>query len=999
MSSPDRPSGFSKPQYNHRTLKKRIRRTINLASFINIVLFSVIMLVMLSFLFKPMSAFTANMVSHTVADSMNDATFLQEQGIGSLAQFDPDSPQAANWRAEMERAGKIQTYLPLGAQEAWQQELDKHRQEQTDPEFALRWNLDMNVVELTIAIGDKIVFTNQDRLVILNGFLFDLLARFYNIEVAHPLIDGNGTPIGSVTAIVAPEVTAFLFLAAALLFCMLVLIATWITKLISRLLSIPVLTPLEQLNAKIRAMADEDYEETMNTQIVLQRPFREIEELVSGTNQIMQKMQGYNELLRYQKMTLEEQTQELEEHKQTLEDQYEELEAQNDELVRSKQLLQEAQDSIARSERAIRNVLDNAGQGFMTFGPDLRIDPEYSLECSNIFNKSLEYDSFPELIAWGDPEQQRFIENLLSKMFQERDTYKRSIYMPLLPDELEVNGRHIHIGYKIIPNPNDAASESFMVIFTDVTEKRELQSQVEAERNILKMVVKVIVDFGDYTECVRDFKTFYEIELPELLNGTDPLRTKLLNIYRDIHTYKGNFAQFGLTQTADRLHELENELSELLRASEERTVEQVTAAAKQWNFRDWLQQDVEVLKSVLGESFLVQQDVLLIDKSKIIEIEKKMLTILSPGECKLLLPDLRKLRCKPFKELLKTYPDYVDSLAERMEKLVAPFEIRGEEVAADTERYYDFTRSLIHVFRNIVDHALEPADEREAAGKDEYGRIDCEFRLEGRDLVLTIRDDGRGIDPAVIRAKALEREIASAEQLERMSENETIQLVFHDEFSTKEQVSDVSGRGIGLSSVRAEAEKLGGTVRVESTVGAGTTFLFVLPYEDMTGMPEVDFPVMIQPLIDHTKSYFAAATRTALEAEDGFRMYSTDKLALKRVTAFVTVKGALEGMFVMTLDDSLSRSLVRGVVFEPLDPAEEEELLEDSLAETANIILGNSIKMFQSFSEFMLMEPPITINTEGASVKYANSEVWTCRMKSGNGTMDISFVNMKKTNS
>lgn len=982
---------------NRRTLKKRIRRTINLASLINIVLFSLIMIVVLSFLFKPMSAFTANMVSHTVADSMNGESFLQEQGIASLEQFDPETPQAAEWRTRMEQAGKIQTYLPLEAKEAIEQELDKQHQERTHPAFTVNWDAEMDVIDIKVEIADKVVFTNKERLVMLNGFWFDKLSHFYNVEASHPLLDASGKQVGSVTAVVAPQVTVVLLLAAALLFIVLVIVAMWITKLISRLLSIPVLTPLEQLNAKIRAMADEDYESTMNSQIVLNRPFREIEELAAGTNRIMQKMKGYNELLRHQKATLEEQTQILEEQKQTLEDQNEELEAQNDELFRSKQLLQEAQRSVVRSERAIRNVLDNAGQGFLTFGPDFRIDPDYSLECTKLFNKSLEYFTFPELIALGDPEQQRFLESLLAKMFHETDPYKRSVYMPLLTDEIEVNGRHIHIGYKLIPNANDETSESFMAILTDITEKREMQSQMEAERNILKMVVKVIVDYGDYTECVRDFKNFHDIELAELLNGPEPMRTKLLHMYRDVHTFKGNFAQFGLTHVVERLHALENELSELLRSSDELTLAEVSGAARRWDFRGWLQRDVEVLESVLGESFLVQQDVLLIDKSKIIEIEKKMLAILSPGECKLLLPDLRKLRYRPFKELLKSYPDYVAGLAERMEKLVAPFEVRGEEVVADSETYYDFSRSLIHVFRNIVDHAIEPADERVAAGKDEYGRIDCDIRLEGRSLVVTIRDDGKGIDPALIRDKALERRMASAEELDGMSDRDVIQLVFGDEFSTRDQVSDLSGRGIGLSSVRAEAERLGGSAKVESTVGVGSTFTFELPYEELTGLPDIEFPVMIRPLIDHTKSYFNECVDTRIEAEDGFRMYATDKLALQRVTAFVTVKGALEGMFVMTMDEGLARTLVRGIVLDPLEPAEEEALLEDCLAETANTILGNSFRMFQSLADFMLMEPPITFNTEGASVKYADSEIWTCRMKSAAGELAISFVNMKKT--
>jgi two-component system chemotaxis sensor kinase CheA len=380
------------------------------------------------------------------------------------------------------------------------------------------------------------------------------------------------------------------------------------------------------------------------------------------------------------------------------------------------------------------------------------------------------------------------------------------------------------------------------------------------------------------------------------------------------------------------------------------------------------------------------------------EIERKMLTILSPNECKLLLPDLRKLRYKSFHELMKAYPEYVNGLSERMEKFIHPITISGGDFPAETEIYYDFSRSLIHVFRNMIDHAIEPIDERLEAGKDEVATIGCRIELKDKGIVMELSDDGSGIDAGRIRQRAVDKGICTQEAADQLTDQAAIELIFHDEFSTKEHVSDISGRGIGLSSVKAEVEKLKGTIEVLTEVGRGTTFRFHLPYEELNAEQLIHYPDTLNPMIGHAKQYLEQFAGLSLRADECFQSNAADKLTLKNVTAFVGIKGAVEGFFVMSVDERLSREMVRGIVLDALalSPEEEEQLVEDTLAETANILLGNSLKIFGAFSEYIIMESPITIYTGGASVKYADSQIWTCTLEGSHGSMQISFVIMKR---
>jgi two-component system chemotaxis sensor kinase CheA len=960
---------------NRRTLKKRINRSVYMASVISILLFSITLLIVMSSLLKPISVFTSNLISDSVAREMNSETFLREHKLGTLEQFDPRSPLAAEWLQSMNRLSKLTQYLDLEDS----QKLDEHFSTTTHP-TGISLNQDFNFIQLKIEIGNRSIYIGTEQMFELDSPFLEQLVRIYTNEAVSPLLNQDGTEIGRVSVMFSPEFTLTICILLVGGFIILILIALLISKFIGKLISNPVLKPLDHLITRMNEISLAT--SAMDSKIELKKPLREIESLAEATHMIMNKMKDYNEKVEQQKDVLEEQN--------------EELEAQNEELTHSKLMLQEAQHQLIRSGKSIRNLLDNAGQGFLTFSETLLVDPEYSLECSHIFEKEIEGVSFPALLSEGDEEQQRFLENLLQKLFSEKDKLKRSIYFPLLTEEIELNHRFIKLEYKMIQSTDVTDEESIMVILTDVTEKHELQSQMEKERNILTMVVKVIINYGDFMDCARNFRLFYELELPELLHGDDTVRSKLLSVFRDVHTYKGNFAQFGLTHIVRRLHEAESELSRLMRIADTLEQADLLTCVKALDVNTWLDEDMEILESVMGSAFFKQEELLLIDKTKLLEIERKMLSILSPNECKLLLPDLRKLRYKPFRDLFKAYPEYVTGLAERMEKVVNPIVITGGEFMADTETYYDFSRSLIHVFRNIIDHGVETVDDRIAAGKEEAATVSCHMELKDGSMIIELSDDGAGMNPEIIRKRAAEKGILAEHLLQELSDKSVIELIFHDEFSTKEVISELSGRGIGLSSVKAEVEKLGGAVEVRTESGKGTTFLFRLPYEELTSVPRIEYPESLNATIKMTKGYLEQFAKVSMETDNSFICSTTDKLTLKKVTSFVAMKGAVEGFFVMSVDEALSRDMVRGVVIEPLTSEEVEDLVEDTLAETSNIILGNSLKIFQQFSEYMLMEPPITIYTEGASIKYADSEIWTCELYGEQGTMQISFVIMKR---
>jgi len=166
------------------------------------------------------------------------------------------------------------------------------------------------------------------------------------------------------------------------------------------------------------------------------------------------------------------------------------------------------------------------------------------------------------------------------------------------------------------------------------------------------------------------------------------------------------------------------------------------------------------------------------------------------------------------------------SLAERLGKAVQPVTIAGDAVKLPEDRYAAFFRSLVHVFRNAVDHGIETPEERLDADKPEEGRITCHVEAGETMLIITIADDGSGIDREALEAKWTRNGGDAAEAAAMKLED----LVFADGISSRDDASDVSGRGVGMAAVKAELVRLGGSVSLTSEGGRGTQLVFRLPY-------------------------------------------------------------------------------------------------------------------------------------------------------------------------
>jgi two-component system chemotaxis sensor kinase CheA len=187
-----------------------------------------------------------------------------------------------------------------------------------------------------------------------------------------------------------------------------------------------------------------------------------------------------------------------------------------------------------------------------------------------------------------------------------------------------------------------------------------------------------------------------------------------------------------------------------------------------------------------------------------------------------------KIRMVPVEQLFRRFPRVVRDVAKQCGKDVA-LELSGQNTDLDKGILDSLAEPLMHLVRNAVDHGIEPADERLTAAKAARGTVYLNAYHQGTQVVIEVRDDGRGIDPVELRASALEKGIITPAEARRLTDQETLNLIFESGFSTASEVTEVSGRGIGMDVVRTVLDRLKGTVQISSQKGRGTTIQLRAP--------------------------------------------------------------------------------------------------------------------------------------------------------------------------
>ena len=491
------------------------------------------------------------------------------------------------------------------------------------------------------------------------------------------------------------------------------------------------------------------------------------------------------------------------------------------------------------AQKEIQDILDSIDQGIFTFNKDLSVNAEHSVRAESIFGlRDFGESNIAQLFGLNAKEESEFTSWITMMVRSPGALRQWETYCDLSPvRELseKINGvdRIVRIEYRpIIQNQNIG---KFQVLATDITEQRTAEVALEKLKReqaaLTSRVLSVVnTDISELKEFIQSAQKNME-EITQI--GTvSALVENVQDLFRKVHTLKGHGGTLGFQELALLLGRAEG-LLDLLRNNEDFQFDEWKGEIK--NIVKELENIIDLESKINGKT---DKDVLVIDADRY----ERVLNIIHSNE----MQDIRsiyqavyELNSKPLESYCQKYKKLSTRFSLTVNKLVPRFVMETPDVYVHRNLMKVVDPALIHLFRNAIDHGIEPDDERERAGKLE-SKIAIGYRVVGDNHVFTLSDDGRGIDGERLVKKVVAKGLMNSDETGSLTRQEKVELVFVPGFSTRDTISDISGRGVGLDAVKNIITRVGGTVLIGTEVGVGTRFTLSVPlsFEQNLEVPE-----------------------------------------------------------------------------------------------------------------------------------------------------------------
>ena len=449
--------------------------------------------------------------------------------------------------------------------------------------------------------------------------------------------------------------------------------------------------------------------------------------------------------------------------------------------------------------RDIMTMLDAVHQSFFTIDQELRISEERSGIVDRTFG-SLSGMTLPQFLAQFDPAVAEWTEFGMEDVFAQ--ILPIEVTIDQLPKRFSVSENTYSIEYS--PVYHDGQLDCLAVVISDVTAAVEKEKLASIQTEMMTMVHRLAEDKSGFLEFFEEASG-----LVDLLYLNPNVDINL--IQRRIHTLKGITGIYRLDRMVLICHEIEEHIEHSGRHPEQ---------------AHW-------------DTLMVTWESVRTNFEKIARHEKIGIE-LSPEEYQELLFDL--LHSKSYQEIalklcsasleptdrrLARVGEQAKSLAKRLGKGNIKIKKIGGKLRADAKHWSEFWSAFVHVVRNSVDHGLESPEVREKLGKSKTGTILFKTEIQNGKFVISVRDDGNGINWEKIK------NLCEEKGLPNQTQKDLVDAIFSDGLSTRDEVSETSGRGIGLAAIRQVSEELNGKITVESETGVGTAFSFTFPLETL----------------------------------------------------------------------------------------------------------------------------------------------------------------------
>ncbi|OYZ23857.1 MAG: hypothetical protein B7Y39_03085 [Bdellovibrio sp. 28-41-41] len=465
----------------------------------------------------------------------------------------------------------------------------------------------------------------------------------------------------------------------------------------------------------------------------------------------------------------------------------------------------------------MKALLDSLNQAFFVFDVNGLCAPLYSKACLDILGVAPSGLNIWDVLKIKPAKVDGF-KNWLFTVFSEMLPFDD--LKPLGPENIPRDLKSISLDYFPIRS-EDGKIDKIVCVGSDVTDLVVAKNQAEQDREKVQSILKMIQNKKELRMFLLETKNHLQTLNSEftLLNA-DPTHNRD-SILRILHTIKGGAATFSYNTLKEVTHELE----EKMQPHEPTAASNVMIADLKKKIESESASITAFYQDVFGELSTHDDDNIVFNQSEI----QRMLRLQKIEDVRSFLEE--KLYFQPVKNLVSQYPIVIEKTAQLLEKAIYPLVVKNENTLIPLKVFDSFFNSFIHVIRNSVDHGIESPTIRSKFDKDQKGLLTIEFSIVEKNrkfLQIKYRDDGQGVNASHIRAKLTQKKIPHS----HLSDNEVILFIFNPSFSTRDNVTETSGRGVGLDAVKYEVDQLGGTIQINTEVSKYTEFLFQLPFPD-----------------------------------------------------------------------------------------------------------------------------------------------------------------------
>lgn len=459
---------------------------------------------------------------------------------------------------------------------------------------------------------------------------------------------------------------------------------------------------------------------------------------------------------------------------------------------------------VAERTVTINTILDNVKFGFLLLGRDLRLREGFSKSCYDLLGSNLRAGtSFRELFRLEENRSVALYEAFIEQAFE--DYLPEEMTLRQIPNRLRIGDQILIVQVTTVRDASGVSS----LLFT-ITDGTNLE---KAERENLrhKTLVRLLREMEAFRNYLDETRTRLNL-MRKLVRAGDQIKVRA-----ELHTIKGNTAAFDLIDIANLVHGTED-LPEI-------GLDSIDLIEKE--FELFLQENYEILQINFSDE--TADSTLVIEQKHLDDIVLYVNQPNSHDEIRSKVNDwVANMRHKPARVLIGALPEYGERLANRLDKSV-DITIEGAEIRMDPEVMRPVMHSLIHLVRNAIDHGLEYGHEREGLHKPARGSILIQCISTANDWEITFTDDGRGINLGKVVQKALKNGHVTEESLAAMNREQRLGLIFLSGMSTSENITEISGRGVGMHAVRQAVEHAGGKLVVQTEEGRGTSIRLSIP--------------------------------------------------------------------------------------------------------------------------------------------------------------------------